>query len=227
MARNYNDWLNVAMNHKSRLDQAIADRNSKDILYFRGKYLYDLKQAYKLKPRGIVPASITGSTSSRIETVISMELANHQAHIDKSIRENKQNTSIKSHSMSKELGLKIRRLSTRADQVSFATNTAVKKNAQKELAKDSARLAGTTLLKAPVMATAKVGSKVGPLAVTIFFLPAKVVNTLLAVTIDVYRGKVKDDMSEYNNTIVDQISGTLKDAIKTVSKHTYETVGRI
>ena len=227
MARNYNDWLNVAMNHKSRLDQAIADKNSKDILYFRGKYLYDLKQAHKLNPRGLVPPALTGSTSARIETVIGMELANHQAHIEKSIRENKQNTSIKSNSMSKELGLKIRRLSTRADQINFATNTAVRKNAQKELAKDSARLAGTTLLKAPVMATAKVGSKVGPLAITIFFLPAKVVNTLLAVTIDVYNGKVKSDMSEYNNTIVDQISNTLKDAIKTVSKHTYETVGRL
>ena len=227
MARNYNDWLNVAMKHKSRLDQAIADKNSKDIIYFRGKYLYDLKQAHKLNPRGIVPPALTGSTAARIETVIGTELSNHQVHIDKALRENKRTASIKSHSMSKELGLKIRRLSTRADQVNFATNTAVRNGARKELAKDSASLAASTVLKAPVMVAAKVGSKVGPLAITIFFLPAKVVNTLLSVTIDVYNGKVKKDMSEYNNTVVDQLSNTLKDAVRQVSKHTYETVGRM
>ena len=52
MNRSYADWLNIAAGHKDNLDQAIADRNSKDVIYYRGKYLFALKQAYKLDNTG-------------------------------------------------------------------------------------------------------------------------------------------------------------------------------
>ena len=225
MAKNYTDYLRLALDNKRNLDQALADKNGKDVLYYRGKMLFNLKQAHKLNPTCIVPASITGSTPVNIESYINTQLANHRATIDRAIAANKKKTSIKKHCLSKEIALKIRRLSTRADQLNFATSAASKKAIKKEIVKDSLSLAGTTLIKAPVMTTAKVLSKVGPLAITIAALPITVLSSLLSATIDVYNGQVSEPET-YNKTCIHQMSNTLKDAVKTLSTRTYESVGR-
>ena len=227
MARDYNYWMTSAASHKSRLDQAIADGNGKDILYYRGKYLYDLKQAHKLNPSGYVPASFYGLSSGvyDIADIINHELTNHRKHIDSSIQTNKRGASIKKMTIGRELGLKIRRLATRFSQISFASSPTAKKALKKEAAKDGASLAGS-VIKAPFMAAAKVTSALGPLAITICFLPAKVFASLLTITIDAYNGRTSEP-SDYNNTAVDQISGALKDGVRKLSKVTYETIGRI
>ena len=227
MAKDYNDWLNKAMRHRSRLDEAIRAKNAKDILYYRGKLIFDFKQAYKINPSGIVPTSVSGYFKNvTIEAAINNELERHQLHINSYIRENKQNASMKNRSLTKELGLKIRRLSTRSSQINFATNAAERNNMKKNAAKEGASLAGT-IAKAPVMATAKVASKVGPLGITILFLPANVLATLLSVTIDISKGDVSSDMSKYNNTPVHVLSKDLKNAVRTLSNKTYEAVGRM
>lgn len=226
MSRTYRDWLNSAFRNRTNLDQAIADKNLKNIIYFRGKYLYDLKQAYKLNPTLVVPATISGlGENKNIVDLINIELANHQIQIDKAIHENKRSASIKKNTFSKEVALKMRRLSSRADQINFATNTVVVNDLKKEQSRDGLSLAGTAV-KAPFMATAKVASKVGPLAITIAFLPAKVFASLLSITIDIFNGKTAEP-SSYNNTIVDQFSDCLKQGIKQISKATYENVGRM
>lgn len=225
MARNYVDYLRLALDNKIKLDQALADKNGKDVLYYRGKMLFNLKQAHKLNPTCVVPASITGSTPVSIEAYINTELANHRNVIDKAIAANKKNSSIKKHCLSKEIALKIRRLSTKANQLNFATSAATRNAIKKEIVKDSLSLAGTTLIKAPVMTTAKVLSKFGPLAITIVALPVTVLSGLLSATIDVYNGKVSEPQS-YNNTAVHQLSNSLKNAVKTLSTKTYESVGR-
>jgi hypothetical protein len=226
MARTYADWMTRAANHKAELDQAIADRNIKDIIYYRGKYIYDLKNAHALNPTAVIPTAVSGRPPQRIEDAIRDELVRHQTHIDGAIKQNKRDASIKKHSISTEIGLKMRRVSTRIKQINFAQTPAAKKAAQKELVKDSIGLAGTTLIKAPVMATAKVASKVGPLAITIFMLPATIFASLLRITYDAYNGKASDP-DTYNNTIVNQFSKALKDGVKAISTATYDNIGRI
>jgi hypothetical protein len=76
------------------------------------------------------------------------------------------------------------------------------------------------------MATAKVASKVGPLAITIFMLPATIFASLLRITYDAYNGKASDP-DTYNNTIVNQFSKALKDGVKAISTATYDNIGRI
>ena len=226
MARTYIDWLNVAQSHKILLDDAIRDSNSKDILYRRGKYLYALKQAEKLNPTGLVPPAVTGAPRPlNVTDVIKTELNKHQSHIDSAIRQNKRDSSIKKMTLSKELSLKIKKVIASKDKLNRASTTAEKDAAKKELTKSSLGLAGA-VAKAPVMATAKVASKVGPLAITIAFLPAKVLNVLFDVTLDVYNGTVSNSKT-YNNTFVVQMSDCLKDAVKSLSKTTYEAVGRM
>lgn len=226
MSRNYNDWLYIAKDHKNKLDQAIAERNAKDVIYYRGKYLFALKQAHKLNPSGIVPQSVTNyGYDVALKDEIQVQLTNHKNQIDASLRGNKNNSSIRDNTLTKEIGLKIRRLSTRISQVNFATNANERKNSIKGAVKDSASMMGT-VAKAPIMVAAKVTSAVGPLAITICALPLKVFASLLTITIDAFNGKASEP-SDYMNTPIDKLSDTLKDGVKKLSKVTYESVGRI
>ena len=221
MAKTYNEWLSIADDHKARLDYALSHNNAKDILYYRGKYIYDLKQAYKLNNRGTIPAGICGKrTTTNLLSEIQYELRQHQVHIDNRLQENKQNSNINNHTLSSELGLKIRRLATRASQVDFATGSATKS----DIAKDALSLAGTTI-KAPVMVSAKVVSKIGPLAITICALPVTLLASLLSFVVDV--GRDKPHYEGYNNTVVHQFSDTLKDAVRSLSTSMYNGLGRI
>lgn len=227
MAKSYADLLNKARSHRLYLDAAIDEGNAKDILYYRGKYIADLKKNFKLNPSGVVPTSVSGyARNVSIEDAISNELRLHKNHIDASIRSNKSTATMKTHALSKEFGLKIRRLSTRYSQINFAKSEAEKNMIKKETVRDKASLAGT-VAKAPFMVTAKVASKVGPLGITLLFLPANVLASLLSVTIDVSTGEVSSDMSKYNNTPINVISKDLKNAVKTLSNKTYEAVGRM
>ena len=226
MRRNYDEWLENAKEQKEQLDIATAAGNAKDVIYYRGKYLFALKQAYKLDPDGIVPASVTKyGHDVDLDQEIKVQLENHQNQINVSIRHNKNKSSIKRNTLSSEFGLKIRRLATRVSQANFATNAVEKKEAQKGIAKDAASLAGT-VVKAPVMVAAKVTSAVGPLAIMIAALPFTVLASLLSVTIDVFNGKTSEP-SDYMNTPVTKLSVALQDGVKKLSTTAYETVGRI
>lgn len=226
MRRDYDEWLDQAREQKAHLDNAIVERNAKDVIYYRGKYLFALKQAYKLDPDGVVPSAVTGyGYDVDLDQEIKVQLENHQNQINASIRNNKNHSSIQRHTLSSEFGLKIRRLATRVSQANFATNAAEKKEAQKGIAKDAASLAGT-VVKAPVMVAAKVTSAVGPLAVMIAALPFTVLASLLSVTIDVFNGKTSEP-SDYMNTPVTKLSVALQDGVKKLSTTAYETVGRI
>lgn len=225
MARTYNDYLRLALDNKRKLNQALSDKDQKNVIYYRGKLIFNLKQAHKLNPTCVVPASITGSLPVNVDAYINQQLANHKNVIDKAIENNKKKTSIKKNSLAKEISLKLRRLSTKANQFKFATDPVRKSALKKDIAKDSLSLAGTALIKAPIMTTAKVISNVGPLAITIMALPITVFSSLLSATIDISNGKVKEP-SDYNNTGIHQLSNCLKDAVKKLSKQTYETVGR-
>lgn len=226
MNRTYGDWLDLAANHKQNLDSAVANKNPKEVLYYRGKYLFALRQAHKLNPAGILPGAVTGyNYAVNLTDEIKVQLDNHRRQIERSLSDNKKNSNIKSTTLLQELGLKINRLSTRFSQVNFATNANEKKTASLNALNDSLGLLGT-IAKSPVMAAAKVTSAVGPLAITICALPIKAFASLMAVTIDLYNGKVSTE-SSYNNTVVDQLTKTLKDGIKQLSKTTYESIGRI
>lgn len=221
MARSFTEWLDAADEHKQRLDYAIAEDNQKDILYYRGKYLFDLKQAYKLNNTGVIPAGICGKTApTNLANEIRAELQRHQIHIDNALQTNKRESNITKHTLSKEIGLKIRRLATRASQVNFASGTANKAN----IARDAAGLA-KTVIKAPVMVAAKVASKIGPLAITIIGLPITVLASGIAFVADA--GREKPVGGPYNNTVVHQFSDALKEAINDLSKITYKSVGKI
>ena len=101
MAKGYTDYLDIARNHRMELDNAIANRNSKDILYHRGKYLIALRQAHKMNPTAVIPSSVTGlSSRASISDVIETELENHQDQIDRCIKDNKRNSSIKNNTIS-------------------------------------------------------------------------------------------------------------------------------
>lgn len=221
MNRSYTDWLTVAANYKVNLDTALADKNEKDVIYYRGKYLFALKQAFKLNKSGQVPSSITGAGSDiSIETVINAELQNHQRQIDTSLKNNKTNSDIKKNTFSTELGLKIRRLATRVSQINFATGAATKK----DVAKDVLGVAGSTL-KAPFMVTSKVLSEVGPLAVTIISLPFTLFASFFSLSFDLFDGKIKEE--SYNNTVVHKMSKSLKEGIKNLSDITYKAIGKM
>lgn len=226
MARNYNSYLNKAREYRLELENALSSDNQKNILYYRGKYLLELKKAHKYNPAGVVPPLVSGLVSDvTINDLINQELEEHQDFIDYSIKNNKKNSSIKNKTFSKEAGLKIRRLSTRIDQINFSSDKVSKDDLKGEMVKDSAGLVGTAI-KAPIMATAKVASKVGPLAVTICVLPFKVFVSLLTVVNDISNGK-SSPVEEYNNTVVDKMTKSLQEAVRDVSTVIYDTTGRI
>lgn len=221
MARNYNDWLSDALTHRRSMEQAIASNDQKNIVYHSGKYLYALKQAYKLNNTGIVPMVVTGLTTDvAIDAAIRTQLCNHQANINSAIRANKRSSNISNHTFSTELALKIRRLATRVTAANFATGMATKK----DILKDSLGIVGTGI-KGAVMLPAKIVSKVGPLAITILTLPLTVVASGLDFVIDIADGKVEKDT--YNNTVVHQLTDGLKDAVRSLGNITYNSVGRI
>ena len=226
MAKGYNDYLSLALDNQTKLQNAIASRNEQKQIYYRGRLLLNLRQAHKLNPRGSVPPSLTGGAPLNLESLINAHLVTHQNFINSAIQNNKNNVSIKKPSLTKEIALKIRRLSTKVSRVNFVNNTAQKKAMKKDIAKDSLSLAGSTLIKGPVMATAKVASAVGPLVITVAALPVTVLAALLRMTIDISNGKESKPES-YNNTCVHQMTKTLRSAIKDVSKTAYESMGRI
>ena len=226
MRRDYYEWLDAAREQKIELDRAIADGNAKDVIYRRGKYLYALKQAYKIDPDGIVPNAVTNyGYDVDLNQEIKVQLENHQNQIDASIRHNKHKSSIKNPTLFNEFGLKIRRLASRVSQVNFATNAAEKREAKQGIAKDAASLAGTAI-KAPVMVAAKVTSAVGPLVVMVAALPFTVLASLLTITVDAFNGKTSEP-SDYMNTPVTKMSVALQDGVKKLSTTAYEAVGRI
>lgn len=217
MARTYSEWMAIASQYRANLNQAITDKDQKGILLHRGRYIYALNQAYKLTP------------SPALQTAIKKELINHQAHIRRTINANKVNSDVKNRTISTELGLKIRRLSTRVKQINFATNSAERKAGQKELVKDSFSLASTALVKTPIMAVAKVLSKVGPLVVHLAALPLALFNFGLSNTINIYNGSINNKpvtTTPYNKTAVYQLSDALANGIKSISGTIYKTTGR-
>lgn len=226
MRRDYDEWLDAARAQKEELDRAIADGNAKDVIYRRGKYLYALKQAYKIDPDGIVPSSVTKyGYDVDLDQEIKTQLENHQNQINASIRHNKHKSSIKNPTLFNELGLKIRRLASRVSQANFATNAVEKREAQQGIAKDAVSLAGT-MVKAPVMVAAKVTSAVGPLVVMVAALPFTVLASLLTITVDAFNGRASEP-SDYMNTPVTKLSVALQDGVKKLSSTAYEAVGRI
>jgi len=225
MAKNFNAWILEARSHKSDLDTAMTDKNNQAILVSRGRYIRALRNAQKLNPGAVIPPAISGLASPvDINTLIKYQLNLHRNHINKYSAENKKS---KTHSLSKEIGLKFKRIAATKAQLRHATSNAEKSKLNRQLVKDSASLAGSALLKAPIVTTAKVASKIGPLAITIGLLPFKVFTSLLSVTIDVFNGDVKNDVSSYNNTFIDDLSKPLKDFVRKTFNTIDNKVSRI
>jgi len=152
---------------------------------------------------------------------INQVVRNHQAYINTQLQANKNRSGGKKPSITKELGLKIRRLSTRASEVNMATGTATKK----DIVKDAASLTGS-VLKVPVLATTKVLSAVGPLAITLLSLPVVMLASVAHIGIDVYNGKTIDGPT-YDKTIVYKMSNGLKKAVKSASNSLHNKVSRL
>lgn len=221
MAKNFNDWLNIATQHRINLEQALRDGDGKNVLYYRGKYIYSLKQAHRLNSSANLDSSVTGhSITVTLQEEIQAELRDHQSQIDALLKANKKHSNVENHTLSQELGLKIRRLATRASQVNFATGTATKK----DVVADSLGLAGTTLVKAPIMASAKVLSGIGPLVVKVFTLPFTILADAV-VGVEIYNGNLKDNA--YHNTWVHKFSNGLEDAVGKTFGAVYKGVGKI
>ena len=221
MAHTYNDYLSTAASYKAKLDQAEIERDTKNIIYYSGKYLYYLKQAYRIDPTGLVPPSVIGLPTSRpIDAEIQLQLTNHQNRINFAIRQNKAEANINRPTFSTELKLKIRRLKTRISQLRHVRGS----TRGKDVAKDALSVAGTAL-KAPVMITSKVASKFGPLAITIVTLPVTVLASLLSITFDISENKSTN--KNYSDTAVHQMTDALKDGVRRISNKVYETTGRI
>ena len=224
MAKTYYDYMLRAQDNRVKLDEALKASDSKNIIYYRGKYVAELQKAFRLNPNGIVPASVTGSASIRIEDAIKAELKKHKTQITYSIQKNKLNANIKNLTLVKEVGLKIKRLSTDASLLKHASTKKDKVEAKKQVAKSTLGVVGS-VVKSPVMVASKVLSTVGPLAIIITTLPLQVLNLGVSMVIDIQNGTVKDN--PYSDTFVHQMSKCLGDAVKSVSKSVYNVVGRL
>lgn len=225
MKKTYDDWMNIARIHREALDNALTTNRAQDILYYRGKYLYDLKQANNLNPSGIVKSEVSGtSVSVPVTTLIQSVYSEHSNFINKELATNKKNSSHEDATLSKEFGLKLRRLSNHVSQANFATGATQKRDNVKEIAKDSLGLAGT-VLKTPFMLSARVMSLVGPLTVNILFLPLKFVSSIVSITAaSVFEMRQKD---EYDHKILDSMSDGLGKAITYVSNKAYDKLGSL
>lgn len=218
MAKGYNDYIQDALKLKTNLNNSISSNNIQDAIYYRGKLIHSLRCAYKLNPNAQVPSPLAVNGNSDINAVINTELTTHKVNITASIRSNKQQSSVQKCTLTNEFKLKIRNLAT--------SITAQKQNGNngKQITKDALSLAGT-VAKAPVMVTSKVVSKIGPLAITLFMLPFTVVSSMIAVTIDIDKGKVRND--SYNNTVVHQMSNVLKKGVKDIANIAYKATGKL
>lgn len=216
MAKTYLDYLRDAAGYKRSLNNALSTSNSKDIIYYRGKYLYALKSAHKLNPTASLPGS-----GKLLADEIRDELVNHQIHLNAAINQNKKATGNTKPSIPKEVGLKMRRLSTSISQANFATGgLSYKKN----IIKNSASLAGSVLIKAPIVTSAKVISKVGPLAVTIILLPALLLERgILEISaIDGTVGVNEKNKNDYTaiNSLGNELKKGIKQIANTIEKNT-------
>lgn len=226
MAKTYDNWMDVAREQRRNLDAAISINNSNKIIYYRGKYLYALKQAYKLNPTGIVPQNVSNSHApSHLVDEIRNTFSAHSAFIDSELVRNKANSDILNNTLYQELGLKLKRLSTRASEVSFASNDAEKRNANQNVGRSFLGLLGT-MVKAPFMITSKVASKVGPLAVKIVFLPAKLLSTLFTTSLHTVF-EINDQKGPYDHKVIDTVSNGLGSAVKKVFEASYKGLGRL
>lgn len=224
MARTYDNWLNSAKQNRENLEQAITNGISKDIIYYRGKYLYDLKQAYKLNNDGIASGDITGlDTDSYLDEVIHSVLNDHRVYIQHTIDENKIEPDMKNNNLLKELGLKLKRLAVRSDQKKFAFTDNELNKLNKSNAKETLSLAGS-IVKAPFMLTAKVVSKVGPLAIGILALPFKLTSDIIHSTFTTVFNI--EDKNEYDHKIINGISSLLSSAITKISELSYNALAR-
>lgn len=222
MTKDYDDLMEDAEDHKIRLEEAINDKNHKDIIYYRGKYLYDLKRAYKIDSNGMVPSSVTGeSTPIALSDVIKKELQLHQAQIDREIDRVKDNSSIKQTPIPKETALKFRKLSTRVSQVNFQTGRAQKR----DVAADAVSILGTTLIKTPALVTSRVASKLGPLAVMILAFPLTAFASLMSFANDVTSKEPKG--TGYTDTPIHEMSKTLQKTVKDIGANIYDTIAKI
>lgn len=229
MAMSYDDWMDNAKEQKRYLDAALSINNSQKIIYHRGKYLYALKRAYKLNNHGIVPAEVSfNNAATYLVDELKSTFAAHNSFIESEISKNKANSSIENRTLSQELGLKIKRLSTRASEVSFASTNGEKEKLVKSAGKSSLSLLGT-VAKAPLMVATNVASKVGPLAVTIVFLPFKLLSTLFRSSLNTVF-EIKEDKKNkgpYDHKVIDTISDGLGKAVKKAFEASYKGLGKL
>lgn len=221
MAKTYNTCINEAFIMKQNLTAAINNDDQKNIIYYRGKYLNLLKQIYKMNPSAV----ISSLSSKPIEDEIKDQLDEHQATINIQIKENKKSASVKKNTLSKEIGLKIRNLATSITKLKMANTDQEKKAARKEVAKNSLKLSGTAL-KTPVMATAKVLTLVGPIAILITTLPLMLFASSVSFFWSLSNDK-EPQFKEYSNTPIHQMSFGLQSAVKSLSGEIYNTIGRL
>ena len=247
MARSYGHYLNKAALEKQSLDRAIqlriatkrrrdlsdAERNKtiqqydKEILLHRGRYINNLKRAYKLNNSLMLPKSMVGGTPVAIKDEIRNQLIQHQMEINNAIRQNtsriNNNASVKNIVIAgKDYLLKIKRLATRGDQYRFASSKTARDNLRKSLGKDLVSSLGSTA-KPPVMAVFKVMSKLGPLAITLTALPY---TAFASLAIGFYRMSENQNANFFNNEVID-LNKNLNNAVEGFFNRAYNTVGRM
>ncbi len=220
MAKSMAEWMDYASTYKGYLDDAIADRDSKNVIYYRGKYLYALKQIHKLNPNELIPPYISGRSSPvGVGKEIEDQLKKHSQRIDNEIKNNKKDKN-RSPSISREFGLKIRRLATKFSQVSFSNGTVKPRH----VVGAGLSIVGTAA-KAPLMVTTKVASKVGPLAVSVFMLPFEVIASAV-VAVEPLEGQIYSK-SEYDNTFVHKMSKSMSEGVGKICDKAYNKVSRL
>lgn len=225
MSTEYDSWMDLAKEHREKLDDALADNDEKNILYYRGKYLFALRQAYKVNKVGLVDPSVSGlSTATSVDTVVRNVYKDHAEFINKRIIENKVHASIKEPTLAREFGLKMRRLACHVSQACFPHRAATKKQLGKEIAKDVGSLVGS-VAKTPFMLTARVISTVGPLAIGIASFPFRLLSGFFTSTASSIFG-IGDASNAFDNKVIKTVTTGLGNAIKFVGDKTYGWVGR-
>lgn len=225
MKKTYSDWMDAAKAYRESLDTALAENASKDILYYRGKYLFALRQAHKLNNAGLVPARISGRrTIAPISVLVNNVFQEHEAFINNELKENRESSTHERPTLSQEFGLKMRRLAAHASQANFVTGKAEKRQAAKNIGKDTLGLVGTAL-KTPFMLSARVMSAVGPLAVSILFAPLKLLSSFINVTAATVFETSYD--SNFDHKVLNKMSDGLSKAVKYVSDKTYDKLGSL
>ena len=226
MARTFNERLQAIAHLRTQLNDAMRRGDSKDIIYYRGKLLNQLKSAQKAYPTNIVPASMSGTGNDETVTnLVNIELNNHKNHINNAIRENKRSANTGNMSLPKEVGLKLRRLATDISKLKRAQGGREKSQAAWNITKSSLGLAGTAI-KAPIMIASKVVSKVGPLAIAITALPLKLAASFMSISFDVLTGQVNES-KDYSGVAITKMSTALGNAVKSIGNAGYKLAGRL